>query len=116
MQAVAESLGVPTEAIVLDFAGRRTYDTCYRANAIFGVTEAILVTQKFHLPRALFLCDRLGVEAVGVPADLRDYRTASRVIWNLREMFATTAAFWDVTIGHPVPVLGEALPIFPEEE
>ncbi len=60
MRKVALSLGVPEEAIVLDYAGRRTYDTCYRAKAIFGVTEAILVTQAFHLPRAIYLCNRLG--------------------------------------------------------
>jgi SanA protein len=114
MRELALTLGVPDEDIVLDYAGRRTYDTCYRAKAIFGVTEAILVTQKFHLPRALYLCNRLGVDAVGVNADLRDYRRASVLYWNLRELVATTAAVWDVTIRHPIPVLGDPIPIFPE--
>src|SRR5664280_227676 len=54
MRQLAMSLGVPDGAIVLDYAGRRTYDTCYRAKAIFGVNEAILVTQAFHLPRAIY--------------------------------------------------------------
>jgi len=67
----ALKLGVPRQDIVLDFAGRRTYDTCYRARAIFGVTEALLVTQRFHLPRALFTCNFLGIKGVGVIADLR---------------------------------------------
>ena len=58
MKKFALSLGVPEEDIVLDYAGRRTYDTCYRARAIFGLKEAILVTQSFHLPRALILCRR----------------------------------------------------------
>jgi SanA protein len=66
MRQYALALGVPDIDIVLDFAGRRTYDTCYRAKAIFGVTEAILVTQKFHLSRAIFLCNMLGVGGTGV--------------------------------------------------
>lgn len=115
MQRVAMDLGVPADAIVLDYAGRRTYDTCYRAKAIFGVTEAILVTQTFHLPRALYLCIALGVNAQGVSADQRDYHRASMLYWNMRELVATAAALWDVAVRHPVPVLGEPLPIFPEE-
>ena len=113
MRTLALSLGVPEEAIVLDYAGRRTYDTCYRAKAIFGVTEAILVTQAFHLPRAIYECNRLGVDAVGVEADLRVYRKSSMLYWNVRELLATVAALWDVNIGHPVPVLGHPEPIFP---
>jgi SanA protein len=113
MRTLALSLGVPEEAIVLDYAGRRTYDTCYRAKAIFGVTEAILVTQAFHLPRTIYLCNRLGIDSVGVEADLRVYRKSSVLIWNMRELLATVAALWDVNISHPVPVLGDPEPIFP---
>jgi SanA protein len=113
MRELALSLGVPDGAIVLDYAGRRTYDTCYRAKAIFGVTDAILVTQAFHLPRAIYLCNRIGVDSVGVRADLRDYRLSSVLYWNARELLATVAALWDVNIGHPVPVLGDQEPIFP---
>jgi len=113
MRKLAVSLGVPNDAIVLDYAGRRTYDTCYRAKAIFKVDQAILVTQAFHMPRALYLCNRLGVDAIGVESDLRTYSKFSLLSWNARELFATTAAIWDVNIGHPVPVLGDPLPIFP---
>ena len=113
MGALARSLGVPATAIVLDYAGRRTYDTCYRAKSIFGVTQAILVTQAFHLPRALYICNRLGVDSVGVQADLRQYRKSSLLYWNGRELIATLAALWDVNIGHPTPVLGDPEPIFP---
>jgi SanA protein len=59
MLAYAVELGVPEADIVLDYAGRRTYDTCYRAKKIFGVDNAILVTQRFHLPRAIFTCNML---------------------------------------------------------
>ena len=112
MRQYAVSLGVPDEAIVLDYAGRRTYDTCYRAKAIFGVESALLVTQKFHLPRALFLCNALGVKAYGVEANNNYYLKRSLLIWNLREQFATFTAFMDVYFGKPVPVLGQAEPIF----
>ena len=113
MRQYARSLGVPDEAIVLDYAGRRTYDTCYRARYIFGVESAILVTQKFHLSRALFTCNSLGVKAVGVEANNYYYLKRSRLYWNIREQFATVGAFWDVYFKRPVPVLGEPEPIFP---
>ena len=112
MRQYALSLGVPDEAIVLDYAGRRTYDTCYRAKAIFGVDSALLVTQRFHLPRALFLCNALGVKAVGVEANNNSYLKRSLFIWNVREQFATFTAFMDVFVRKPIPILGQAEPIF----
>lgn len=115
MQEYAFGLGVPREAIVLDYAGRRTYDTCYRAKAIFGLESAILVTQDFHLPRALFLCNALGLEAVGVESNNLYYLKRSRLIWNTRELFATFAAFYDVYLSRPVPILGDPEPIFVEK-
>ena len=115
MRDYAISLGVPAEDIVLDYAGWRTYDTCYRARDIFSVKDAILVTQGFHLPRAIYTCNILGVTASGVPADRRVYRRGSRAYWNLREVFATHVAIWEVHITHPLPVLGKPEPIFPME-
>lgn len=114
MQEYAISLGVPEDAIVLDYAGRRTYDTCYRAGAIFGVQNAILVTQSFHMPRALYTCNALGLNAVGVPSDQHEYRLGSSLYWNLRELPATLTAFWDVHVLRPKPILGQYEPIFPE--
>lgn len=112
MREYALSLGVPMEDIVLDYAGRRTYDTCYRAKAIFGVDKAILVTQAFHMPRALYTCNQLGVQSTGVVADNRYYRKMSRLYWNLRELPAILIAIWEVNISHPLPVLGDPEPIF----
>jgi SanA protein len=109
MKKLAIQLGAPAEDIVLDYAGRRTYDSCYRAKEIFGVRQVVVVTQRFHLDRALFLCDALGVESVGVIADRRVYQTLRW--WELREVLATAGAWWDVNVRHPVPVLGEKLPI-----
>lgn len=116
MQAYAIELGVPEAAIVLDYAGRRTYDTCYRARDVFGLREAILVTQNFHLPRAIYTCNALGLEAVGVPADLRQYRKRSLFFWNLRETPATVVALWEAHITRPHPILGAPEPIFPKKE
>ena len=111
MRQYALGLGIPDEDIVLDYAGRRTYDTCYRASAIFQVNSAVLVTQDFHLPRAIFLCNWFGVESVGVESNNNYYRKISRFIWNTRELFATSQAVWDVYALKPVPVLGEPEPI-----
>lgn len=114
MRQYALSLGVPDEAIALDYAGRRTYDTCFRAKAIFEVDDVLLVTQKFHLPRALFLCNSLGLEALGVDATTqrRSWRV-STLIWNTRELLATMGAFLDVYVTNPQPpVLGEPSPLF----
>lgn len=115
MQQYAIKLGIPPEDIILDYAGRRTYDTCYRASAIFQINEAILVTQSFHLPRALYLCNHLGVKSVGVASDQRVYRRSSKLIWNARELPATLVALVETNITHPLPVLGEIEPIFPNE-
>lgn len=115
MRQYALSLGVPDEVIILDYAGWRTYDTCYRAQAIFGIKEAILVTQAFHLPRAIYTCNNLGLSAVGVVADQRQYRRRSLLYWHIREIPATLVAFWEVHYARPLPVLGEPEPIFPEE-
>jgi len=115
MKDFAMQLGVPEDDIVLDYAGRRTYDTCYRAGEIFGLQEVILVTQGFHLPRTIYTCNALGTSAVGVDADIRTYRRRSLLYWNLREFPATAIALWQVHVSHPEPVLGNPEPIFPLE-
>ena len=114
MRQYAMSLGVPSSDIVLDYAGRRTYDTCYRAKAIFGLDSVLLVTQGFHLPRALFLCNALGVRAAGVEANNHRYWPPLLFIWNVREQLATLGAFMDVYVSRPLPVLGRPEPIFPK--
>jgi SanA protein len=115
MKKYALQLGIPEDAIVLHYAARRTYDTCYRAKAIFGITEATLVTQDYHLPRALFICRNLGLDAVGVSADRRNYSRMTYIYWRIREIPATFSAFIDVLVTHPEPILGEPLPIYPPD-
>ncbi len=112
MRRYAIQLGVPADAIVQDFAGRRTYDTCYRAGHIFGVQDAVLVTQEYHLPRALYTCNTMGLHAIGVIADRTD---TLHLYGNLRELPATLAALWEVNVSHPKPVLGNPEPIFPAD-
>ncbi|MBN2304793.1 MAG: YdcF family protein [Anaerolineae bacterium] len=115
MRQYARSLGVPDDVIVLDYAGFRTYDSCYRARDIFQVESAILVTQAFHLPRALLTCGELGIDVVGVRADRPEgYRTSSIFYSQLRELPATTVAALDLLrrpqptyLGEPLPILGE---------
>ncbi len=109
MADYALAQGVPRDDLVLDYAGRRTYDSCYRAKAIFGVKQAVLVTQEFHLPRALFTCQRLGLDTAGVLADRHRY---VRGLWyELRELFALARAWLDVNLLKPLPVLGDPIPV-----
>jgi SanA protein len=113
MRQYAISQGIPDTDIVLDYAGRRTYDSCYRAQAIFGLTDVILVTQNYHLPRALFLCNQLNLNANGVPADQTHYLRHRYVYWRIREVAASVAAYYDIYFSKPVPILGDYEPIFP---
>jgi SanA protein len=111
MRDYAIGLGVPAEAIKLDRGGIRTYDTCYRAREIFGYEDVILVTQDFHLDRALLTCQGLGMEAVGVAADYhRPNGYSSRAMgWSrYREIAATTVALIDLLRG-AVPTHGNSL-------
>ena len=109
MRAYALELGVPEHAIAVDYAGNRTYDTCYRARHIFGVEQAVLITQAFHLPRALYTCQQLGVGSVGFQADQRQY---VRAPWyQLRELFALSRAWLDLHLFKPLPVLGDPIPV-----
>jgi SanA protein len=110
MKAYAVRLGVPEEDVVLDYAGRRTYDSCYRARAIFGVEGAVVVTQRFHTGRSLYTCEALGLDVVAVTANRRVY-AARQVIWKTREYLALVLAWWDVNVRHPTPILGEPEPI-----
>ena len=95
--------GVPTQRIVLDFAGFDTYDSCDRARRIFGVRQAIVVTQTYHLDRAVTLCRTLGVDASGVGDDsVRIYRGPWRNSV-IRERGAVVKAVFDV-VSHRDPV------------
>lgn len=110
MKRFAVEHGVPADDIVLDYAGFRTYDSCYRARAIFGVEAAILVSQEYHLPRALYIARALGIDAVGCRADRHRY---ARQRWfTLREQASRSLAWLQVNVTRPRPkFLGPRLPI-----
>jgi len=100
--------GVPPDAVARDFAGFSTYDSCYRAQEVFGVRRAVLVTQGFHLPRALFIANSLGMEANGVAAD---ESAVGPLNYEGRELFSRTLALMMV-LARPAPrFLGEKVPI-----
>ncbi len=115
MRQYALRLGIPDGAIVLDYAGFRTYDSCYRARDIFQVSGAILVTQDFHLDRALLTCNGLGIDAVGVAADNRSserYSARAMLSSQLREFPSTALSVFDLISGTKPTFLGDPLPIF----
>lgn len=87
--------GVPEDRIVADFAGRRTYDSLRRARDVFGVRTLYVVTSDFHLPRALYLARKLGLEAWGLPASTGDQPFGSRVVFWGREWLARHKAVMD---------------------
>lgn len=103
MRDYAVARGIPAGAIVLDHAGLRTYDSCYRARSVFGVRpdEAILVTQEYHLPRALYTCGNLDVRAIGFAA--RPFVGPRAVEAERREHPARWLAWWQVVVSRPPP-------------
>lgn len=102
MRNYAVRRGVPAGNIVIDLYGLRTYDSMYRARHIYGLRKFTVVTQGFHLDRSLYLCRAVGVNAVGVPADLPgDLRD------KLREPMACVMAMIDTYLLKPQPVMGK---------
>jgi vancomycin permeability regulator SanA len=106
MEVYLIARGVPARQIALDYAGFDTYDSCARAVRIFGVRRAIVVTQRFHLPRAVALCRSLGMDATGVGDEsVRSYTA----IWRrnvLRERLAVVKAVYDVAARRDPVFLG----------
>ncbi|MEI7578501.1 MAG: ElyC/SanA/YdcF family protein [bacterium] len=101
----AKSLGVREFDLISDMYGVRTYDSCYRARAIYNIDEAILITQSFHLPRALYFCSSFGIKVIGYSADRNVYQDINYL--NFREFFATIYAFWNVAVLAPPVYLGD---------
>ncbi|STA99378.1 SanA/YdcF family protein [Clostridium baratii] len=101
---------IKEENIFLDHAGFSTYETMYRAKEIFKVKKAIIVTNEYHLPRALYIADKMGIEAYGVNADKRNYIYIDN--YKKRENLAKIKDFMYTNIIKPEPTfLGDAIPI-----
>lgn len=115
MRQYLESQGVSREMIFMDHAGFNTYDSMYRARDVFMIKKAIIVTQEYHLYRALYIARSLGIDAWGVPTDLRDY--AGQSYYDLREIAARVKDYFQVNLLHTKPkFLGEPLPVWENGE
>lgn len=114
MKRYAMQHDVPSRDIKLDYAGFRTYDSCYRAHAIFDITDAVLVTQRYHLPRAVYTCRHLGIDALGLGTpDWDIYPSTLMRRYVMREVLATLKALEEVHITRPKPrFLGPKEPFF----
>lgn len=111
MKSLATEFGVPAEDIFLDHKGYSTYESLYRAKAVFGAKRIIIVTQEYHLYRALHIARELGMEAVGVSADLRPYGGQSRyelreVLARFKDLFVAARGEYDGDVDAPVDLSG----------
>ena len=109
MKAYLLDQGINSADIFLDHAGFDTYNTMVRASKIFQVKDAIIVTQEFHLPRAVFIARSKGIEAYGIKADKREYRAMKTL--KIREALAKVKAFAEVVINKNPRYLGNQIPI-----
>jgi len=103
MKAYALEHQVPASAITLDYAGFSTYESCYRAQAVFKLQNAVLVTQRYHLPRAVYSCRKLGIDAAGYGVPDFSLYPGTTLRYSLREMGADLKAWWQLNITHPLP-------------
>ena len=105
MRAWLVAHGVPDGAVLSDDAGLDTHDSCVRAHRVFGIDSAVVVTQDYHLRRALFSCVHAGIDAVGVGASSQSENTANFITYRLREVPAALRAAFDAAVGRE-PVEG----------
>ncbi len=109
MRVYLLAANVDAEDIFLDHAGFDTYDSMIRAQEVFGVTKAIIVTQEYHLPRALYLANAFGIDAQGVAADRQSYLGILR--YKARELLADVKAVLNVTFHAAPHFLGDTIDI-----
>lgn len=112
MKQYATDSGVPSNIIFLDHAGLSTYESMWRAKELYGAERVLIVTQKYHLYRALYVAQELGLDAYGVSADLRPYR--GQILREAREVVARVKDFVFVRfepeptyLGDPVDLSGD---------
>ncbi len=107
MKEVAMDAGVPSEDVFMDHAGFSTYETMARARDVFGAKRVLVVTQGYHLPRALYLAHSLGLDAYGVAADLRPY--AGQEARDVREVLARVKDFFSAIMQPEPTFLGDPI-------
>lgn len=107
MKEYAESEGVSSEDIFMDHAGFSSYDSVYRAKEIFGVQKMIIVTQKYHLYRSLYIAKKLGIEAYGIESNLRTY--PGQVFREIREILARDKDYFKCIMKPEASIMGEKI-------
>ena len=109
MKDYAIKEGVPSEDIFMDHAGFSSYDSIYRAKEIFGAKKILIITQQYHLYRALHIAKKLELEAYGVASNLREY--PNQLFREIREIFARNKDFVKCYFKPEPTFLGEKIPI-----
>lgn len=109
MKRYAVNAGVPSEDVFMDHAGFSTYDTMSRANRIFGAKKVIVVTQQYHLYRAVYLAQAMGMETYGVASDYRQY--SGQFARDVREVLARVKDFGMAILKPDPTCLGETIPV-----
>ena len=107
MKEYAESEGVPSEDIFMDHAGFSSYDSVYRAKEIFGGQKMIIVPQKYHLDRSLYIAKKLGIEAYGIESNLRTY--PGQVFREIREILARDKDYFKCIMKPEASIMGEKI-------
>lgn len=112
MKTFLKTEKVPSKNIFMDHAGFSTYESVYRAKDIFKTKKIIIVTQEYHLFRAIFIAKALGLEAYGVASDKQDYGKELMMVYRRREIAARVKDFFFAKVFQPKPTfLGEAIPV-----
>lgn len=110
MKNYVKEQNVDESKIFMDHAGFSTYESMYRARDVFKVKKAVIVTNEYHLPRALYIARKMGIEAYGISSDIRNYYYIKA--YKKREILAQVKAFIDINILKPLPTfLGEPIPV-----
>ena len=107
MKNYAVSKGVPSDDVFCDHAGFSTYETMYRARHVFGADRVVIATQTYHLYRAIYDAQGVGMEAIGVPSDYGEYVNQSW--YDFREIFARTKDFFQVLMKTPSTYVGDPI-------
>ncbi|MEV4172158.1 ElyC/SanA/YdcF family protein [Nonomuraea sp. NPDC049709] len=104
MRDYLRARGVPDTVMVLDYAGFDTWDSCVRARKVFGAERVTVVTQEFHIPRAVTLCRTAGLETFGAGDDSARRWASTTYVYAARELLATAKAFADALVLHSDPI------------
>lgn len=112
MKSYALQEGIAEQDIFMDHAGFSTYESMYRASAIFDIKKMIIVTQKYHLPRAIYIANQLGIEAYGVASDYQTFRgqlgrESREILARVKDIYTTITKPLPTYLGDPIPISGD---------